>query len=272
MLSSVSHSMGKADPRSRPAVTLSAAAPSLSSAPVLGARRRPPQTPPFRDCCVWLTSSARQGLPELRSHCFPLCVPELAASPQVCSPKTSLPHLRRVCPRSSCWPLSLSCAETGSTGIRVSSKVSSVNSAAKTLHLGILWWCASASQGAGFRPVLPLMQQTHARPGYRHWSRSHALPAPSHLSEEPPPAAGGKGAGADPCVHSLRLAVGAEVTVSRVTGGPLGDTVTVNTASLLSTLTGRTQLLDIKLIPTSSSTVHETPSPLKMGPRQCSRE
>lgn len=67
----------------------------------------------------------------------------------------------------------------------MSSKVSSVNSAAKDPAFGDFMVVCLASQGAGFRPVLPLMQQTHARPDTGAGSRSHVLPAPSHLVKEP---------------------------------------------------------------------------------------
>ena len=63
-----------------------------------------PSSSPFRDCCIQPTSSARQGLPELSSHCVAFfCVPKsflVSGTPGwqamlLCPLETPLPHLRR---------------------------------------------------------------------------------------------------------------------------------------------------------------------------------
>lgn len=121
----------------------------------------------------------------------------------------------------------------------MSSKVSSVNSAAKTLRLGFLWWCALASQGAGFRPVLPLMQQTHARPDAGAGSRSHVLPAPSHPAKSPPSAAGGKELGPTrACIPAPGSRCRSDC-VSRDWRPPGGHGNGKHKASLLSTFNGQ---------------------------------
>lgn len=140
-------------------------------------------------------------MPELLSHCFTFfCVPwSLLVS--VSAPR----NLRRcVSTKLLLAPLLLCPGRCDCpAGISVSSKVSSGNSAAKTLRLGFLWWCALASQGAAFRPLLPLMQQIHTEPDTGVGEqKSPVFPTPSHAPKSLPSVTGGKELGLDPHAHS----------------------------------------------------------------------
>lgn len=136
-------------------------------------------------------SSFHTASPSSVSHracCFPCLCPETC---DALSTKLLLAPL--LCPGRCDCP----------AGINVSSKVSSGNSAAKTLRLGFLWWCALASQGAAFRPLLPLMQQIHTEPDTGVGEqKSPVFPTPSHAPKSLPSVTGGKELGLDPHAHA----------------------------------------------------------------------
>lgn len=139
-------------------------------------------------------------MPELLSHCFTFfCVPQSLLL------SVSVPRNLRRCVSTKLLLAPLLCPGRCDcpAGINVSSKVSSGNSAAKTLRLGFLWWCALASQGAAFRPLLPLMQQIHTEPDTGVGEqKSPVFPTPSHAPKSLPSVTGGKELGLDPHAHA----------------------------------------------------------------------